>query len=74
MVGLLDLRARGQSGVTSAERRGCLIIYGLVTAFKAEKRKVNVGDAQFRVSRLSVCLSLSLLYGVLVCRLSSAYF
>ena len=24
---------------------GCLVIYGLVASFKAEKGKVNVGDA-----------------------------
>ena len=35
------------------------MIYELVTSFKAEKRKVNVGDAWFRVSPLSVCRSLS---------------
>ena len=29
---------------------GCLVIYGLVASFKAEKRKVDVGDAWFRVS------------------------
>ena len=45
---------------------GRLVIYGLVASFKAEKRKVNVGDAWFRVLPLSV--------GVLVCRLSSAFF
>ena len=35
---------------------GCLVIYVLVASFKAEKGKVNVGDAWFRVSPL---LSLS---------------
>ena len=41
---------------------GCLVIYGYVASFKAEKRKVNVGDAWFRVSplSLSVCLSVCL--------------
>ena len=38
---------------------GCLVIYELVTFFKVEKRKVNVGDAWFRVSLLSLSLSLS---------------
>ena len=55
-VGLLDLRARGQSDVKRGE--GCLAIYGLVASFKAEKRKVNVGDAWFQVSPLSLSLSL----------------
>ena len=36
------------------------MIYGLVASFKAEKRKVNVDDAWFRVSPLSVCLSVCL--------------
>ena len=49
---------------------GCLVIYGLIGSFKAEKRKVNVGDALFRVSPLSVAPSV----GVLVCGLSSAFF
>ena len=39
---------------------GCLVIYGLVASFKAEKRKVNVGDAWFRVLPLSPSLSLCL--------------
>ena len=38
---------------------GCSVIFGLVASFKAVKRKVNVGDAWFRVSPLSVSLSLS---------------
>ena len=42
------------------ERRGCPVIKELVASFKAEKRKVNVGDAWFRVSTLSLSLSLSL--------------
>ena len=36
---------------------GCLVINDLVDFFKAEKRKVNVGDAQFRLSALSLSLS-----------------
>ena len=59
MVGLLDLGARGQSDVTSAERKGCLVIYDLVASFKAEKRKVIVGDVWFRVSSLSLSQSWS---------------
>ena len=57
-------------------RKGCSVFYGLVASFKAAKRKANVGDAWFRVSPLSVCLSvsLSLSIGVLVCGLSSAFF
>ena len=51
---------------------GCLGIYGLVTSFKAEMKKVNVGDAWLQVSPLSLSLSLSV--GVLVCGLSSAFF
>ena len=50
------------------------MIYGLVASFKAEKRKVSVGDAWFRVPpslsinlSLSLSLSLSLRVGVLVC-------
>ena len=39
---------------------GCLVIYGLVASFKAEKRKVNVDNEWFRVSPLSLSLSLSL--------------
>ena len=35
----------------------CLVVYGLVTSFKAEKRKVNVDDAWFQVSPLSLSLS-----------------
>ena len=42
---------------------GCLVTYDFVTSFKAEKRKVNVGDVWFRVSPLSLSLSA----GVLVC-------
>ena len=51
MVGLLDLRARGQSDVTSAERKG-----GGVWWF-TKKRKVIVGDTWFRISLLSLSLS-----------------
>ena len=47
------------------------MIYELVASFKPDKRKVNVGDACFRVS---VCLCLSLLLGVLVRGQSSAFF
>ena len=38
------------------------MIYELVASFKAEKRKVSVSDAWFRVSplSLSLCVSLSL--------------
>ena len=39
---------------------GCLVIYGLVASSKAEKRKINVGDAWFRVSPLFLSRSLSL--------------
>ena len=39
---------------------GCSVIYELAASFKAEKRKVNVSDAWFRVSPLSVCLSVYL--------------
>ena len=55
-------------------RRGeaYLVIYGLVAPFKAEKRKLNVGDTWFRVSPLSLCLSLSV--GAPVCELSPAFF
>ena len=35
------------------------MIYGLVASFKAEKRRVNVGDAWFRLLPLSLSLSLS---------------
>ena len=38
---------------------GCSVIHELVASFKPGKRKVNVGDAWFRVSLLSVCLSVS---------------
>ena len=40
-------------------RRGkrCLMIYDLFTFFKAEKRKVKMGDAWFRVLPLSLSLS-----------------
>ena len=78
VAGLLDLRARGQTMLRVQRGEGCLVIYGLVTSFKAEKKKVNVGDAWFRVSHLSACLSLflslSLSVGILVCGLSSAFF
>ena len=54
---------------------GCLVIYDFVTSFKAEKWKVNVSDAGFRFSPISLSLSLSLALslslslraGVLVC-------
>ena len=36
----------------------CLVIYSLVASFKAEKSKVNVNDAWFRLSPLSLSLSL----------------
>ena len=36
---------------------GCSVIYELVASFKAEKRKVNVGDAWFLVSPLSLSSS-----------------
>ena len=36
------------------------MIYEPFASFKAEKREVNVGDAWFRVSPLSVCFSPSL--------------
>ena len=39
---------------------GCSVIYNLVASFEAEKRKVNVGDAWFRVPPLPLSLSLSL--------------
>ena len=38
---------------------GCLVNYGLFASFKVGNRKVNVGDAWFWVSPLSVSLSLS---------------
>ena len=54
---------------------GCLGIYSLVASFKAEKRKVNVSDAWFRVSPLSLSLSLSpplsLVFWSADCRLPS---
>ena len=37
----------------------CLVIYGLVASFKAEKRKVNVGDAWFQVLPWSLFVSVS---------------
>ena len=49
---------------------GCSVIYDLVASFNAEKRKVNVGDAWFLVSLLSLCLSI----GVLVRGPSPAFF
>ena len=48
---------------------GCLMIYELVASFKAEKRKVNVGDAWFRVSPLSFSLSWSPGLQTVVCLL-----
>ena len=36
---------------------GCLVIYDFVTSFKAEKWKVNVGDAWFQVSLLPLSWS-----------------
>ena len=42
------------------------MIYDLVASFEA-KKKVNVGNAWFRVSPLSLSLSLSLRVRVLVC-------
>ena len=56
------------------EERGCLVIYGLIASFKAEKRKVSASDAWFQVSPLSLSLCLSLSVGVLVCGLSFAFF
>ena len=49
---------------------GYSVIYELVASFKAEKRKVNVGDAWFRVWPISVSLSI----GVLVRGPSSGFF
>ena len=46
---------------------GCLLIYGLVTSFKAEKRKVNVGGCMVS-SFIPPSLSLSFRLGILVCR------
>ena len=48
-------------------REGCSVISGLVTSFKAEKRKVNVDDAWFRVSPLSLSLSWSSGLQIVVC-------
>ena len=45
-------------------------IYELVVSFKVEKKKVNVGDGWFRISPLSVCLSV----GVPRLLVSSAFF
>ena len=80
MVGFLDLRARGQSDVTSEERRGIfddLRLSRFLLSGEQESqwgwcmfsRKVNEGDACFRVSPISFThsLSLSLRAGVLVC-------
>ena len=63
---------------------GCSVIYELVASFEAEKRKVNVGDAWFRVLpaplslslslSLSISLSLSLSLSVLSLLVSSAFF
>ena len=50
---------------------GCLVIYDFVATFKAEKRKVNVGDAWFRVSPIILSLSQSWSSGV---RVSFAFF
>ena len=71
VVGLLDLRVRAVNQMLRVQRgEGCFMIYELVASFKAEKRKVNEGDASFRVSPLSLSLSLScspsLSVGVLV--------
>ena len=67
VIGLLDLRVRGQSDVTGAERRGVFGIYGLFASFKAEKRKVNEVS-----SFTSVCLSVSQLeFWSVDCRLPS---
>ena len=53
---------------------GCLVIYGLVTFFKAEKRKVNVGDVWFRVSPPSLSLCVSLSVSLSLCRSRSFLF
>ena len=49
---------------------GCSVIYGLAASFKAEKRKVNVGDAWFRVSPFPLFLRA----GVSSLLVSSAFF
>ena len=42
---------------------GCSVVYELAASFKAENRKVNVGDAWFQVSSLSLwVLSLLVLF------------
>ena len=62
-IGIFPRRKDAQDAVNQMLRvqRGeeCLVIYGLVASFKAEKRKVNVGDVWFRVLPLSLSLSLS---------------
>ena len=68
IVGLTSTR---QSDVTVQRGEGCSVIYELIASFKAEKRKINVGDAWFRVSPPPPP---SLSVGVLVCGPSSAFF
>ena len=67
IVGLT--RTRNQM-LRARRGEGCSVIYELVASFKVEKRKISVGDAWFRVSPLSLSLSV----GVLVCGLSYAFF
>ena len=49
---------------------GCLVIYGLVVSFKAEKKKVNVGDVCFWVSSNSLFLGAGVLVSCLLYRFS----
>ena len=48
---------------------GCFVIYRLVASFKAEKRKVNMGDAWFRFLPLSLSFSQSSGLWTVVCLL-----
>ena len=65
VVGLLDLRAFGQSDVTSAERRGVFDDLWLSRFLQSGEEEVNMGDVWFRVS---------LFLGVSSLLVSSAFF
>ena len=72
MLGLLDLRARGQSDVTSAERRGVFGDLRLSRFLQSGEEESQCG--WYVVSSFVPPLSLSLRVGVSSLRVSSAFF
>ena len=74
VVGLLDLRARGQSDVTSAERREVFSDLRLSCFLQSGEEERQCGVMRGFEFRLSLSLSLSLSLGVSSLLLLSAFF